>query len=367
MFKHQFLSVFLTVLVWQNCEGLKAQTPNVPWIRPANEKALPVWGIQNGIVFGLWPAAIEAGKETMGGGPRGLIRLGYEYKGKVYHINYLAIEPVVNGKMEFSEISPSQIDQKWGKLMWAGDHNEPDDYYPAAKTTGRISHPDPKQPDIEELSVYVFMERFLNGAHPYLKLSVRSDRPEELCIEIFHEKNSAVMERCAVTATMGNYSRLRMLYLKNRTEDSRSLYKDFKGIDFIEKAEYPAEKLLRDSKGDFMAIVAPSETFNELSAWPQQQRYQDSWGWRYRPFFMLSQYWRKEQDRFDPSLRLRVNGRAKYWSGGSPDPQRYIEIPGGPAFENFELREKYYEGEKFYFGISRKSPGQLIAGNKDSF
>jgi hypothetical protein len=57
---------------------------------------------------------------------------------------------------------------------------------------------------------------------------------------------------------------------------------------------------------------------------------------------------------------VRVNGRAKYWSGGSRNQQDYIAIPGGPAFENFELREKYYAGQKFYFGITRRSPEEIL-------
>ena len=38
------------------------------------------------------------------------------------------------------------------------------------------------------------MEKFRNGAHPYLRLSIRNDRPEELGLQIFAEKNSAKME-----------------------------------------------------------------------------------------------------------------------------------------------------------------------------
>ena len=49
-----------------------------------------------------------------------------------------------------------------------------------------------------------------------------------------------------------------------------------------------------------------------------------------------------------------MNGRSTYWAGASNDKSRYVEIPGGPAFENFEMREEYYAGQTFYFGISRK-------------
>jgi hypothetical protein len=33
------------------------------------------------------------------------------------------------------------------------------------------------------------------------------------------------------------------------------------------------------------------------------------------------------------------------------------------AFENFELRERFYEGQVFVFGITRKTPAQLWAAS----
>jgi hypothetical protein len=332
------------------------------WIRPSNAYDKPVWGVRNGLVFSIWPAAVNTEKKNSEGGPRGLIRIGYEYKGAIYLINFIAIEPVVNGKMEFSEISPSQVDGKWGKLMWAGDQAQAGRYFPGAITRGVISHPDTASPGTEELSLYIFMERFLNGAHPYLKVSIRSDRPEEICFELFHHAGSTPMERCAITATMGNYSRLRLLHLKDRVVNAKELYKDYHDIDFIEKEKYPAQQMARNKNGDLIAVAETDESFASLSSWPQTPQYQARWSWRYQPFFKVTQYWRKEAARYDSSLHVRVNGRATYWSGGSRDKSRYINIPGGAAFENFELREKYYEGQQFHFGISRKTAQELLKG-----
>lgn len=301
------------------------------WIR----RDSTVWGIRNGIVVGFWPGAIENLKEGSNGGPRGLLRIGYHYGGVIYHINYIAVEPVVNGKMEFSEISPSAVDGKWGKFMWIGDT--------------AVSP--------QTLSCYVHMEKFSNGAHPYLKLTINKDRPEELCIEVFHHPDSAPMERCGITATMGNYSRLRKLYLKDTVINSRQLYAGYDGIDFIEKESYAANRMLHNG---LIVFATPDETFAELAAWPQEPAYLARWNWRYRPFYMLTQYWRK--DTTTPSLAVRVNGRAKYWSGGNRDPHQYIAIPGGPSFENFELREKYVPGQKVYFGLSVKPVSELQDG-----
>lgn len=343
---------------------ISAQNPSskTQWIRPSNEKAPSVWGIHNGIVFALWPYDVESARSAMGGGPRGLIRVGYEFNGNTYLINFIAIEPVVNGKWEFSEISPSKVDGQWGKLMWAGNEDNSGKYYPSALNSGTITHPDSMHPEVEQLSVYIYMEQFLNGAYPYFKISIRNDRPEEIGIEIFNQKNSAAMERCALTATMGNYSRLRLLYLKDKVVDSRELYKGFDGIDFIEKEGYYSGQLLKDKNGNFIAIASGDESFDQLASWPQTADYLAHSGWRYRPFFKLTQYWRKENSGNDSSLHVRVNGRAKYWSGGSGNKNNYIDIPGGPAFENFELREKYYAGQKFYFGITQKSPQDIISG-----
>jgi len=341
----------------------EAQEPasKVAWIRPDNANSPAVWGIRNGIVVGLWPAPLENPRPGADGGPRGLLRIGYEYQGIIYHINYIAVEPVVNGKMEFSEISPSRVDGKWGKFFWASDTLVSNGFFPAAGCRGKISYPDAADPETEELSVYVFMEQFLNGAWPFLKLSIRSDRPGELGLEIFSQKGGAEMERCALTATMGNYSRLRLLYLKDEVVESDKLFAGFDGIDFVEKQAYPASRMLRGKEGGWLAVAETNETFPELAAWPQEAAYQAKWSWRYRPFFKLTQYWRSEPGPDDSSLQIRVNGRAKYWSGGSGNKNNYIDIPGGPAFENFELRKHFRDGQKFYFGLSRKPAKEFVA------
>jgi hypothetical protein len=351
-----FVFLFSMILFYQD---LNAQSPNGNWIRPAHAKSEAMWGISNGIVFSIWPTGVEGDRENTGG-PRGLIRVGYENKGTVYLINFLAIEPVVSGKIEYSEISPSLIDNQWGKLMWSGESETDTAYFGGAKTRGAILHPDSRHPEVEELSVYIFMERFKNGAHPYLRLFIRSDNPEELGIEVFNHSGSAPMQRCAVTATMGNYSRLRKLHLKDKVVNSTELYKGYDEIGFTEKETYTLSQLWKASNGDVLAVAESDEDFNSLNSWPKEKNYLDRAGWRYRPNLKLSQYWRKGASEYDFSLMLRVNGRAKYWSGGSRNKQDYIDIPGGPSFENFELRERYHPAQRVYFGITRKTAKQLL-------
>jgi hypothetical protein len=164
------------------------------------------------------------------------------------------------------------------------------------------------------------------------------------------------MERCALTATMGNYSRLRLLHLKDKIIDSRGLFARYDDIEFDEKEPYPYTQMLKAKNGDLLAVAEPSETFDQLASWP----YQPKSNWRYRPPFRLTQYWRVDSGGYDHSLNIRVNGRAKYWAGGSDDKTKYVNIPGGPAFENFELRENYQPGQKFYFGLSLKGAKELM-------
>jgi hypothetical protein len=360
--KHLTISFhFLLTVLSQITPAQKTSAPP-QWIKPDIENSPPIWGIRNGMVVGLWPASLEGNAISSDGGPRGLLRIGYEYKGSVYLINFIAVEPRVDGDMEFSEVSPSQVDRKLGKYFWASDSVDIGNYKPHAFARGVVTHPDATHPETEELSVYILMEKFIDGAHPYLKLSIRSDNPGELGIQVFNFGNSAAMERCALSATMGNYSRLRLLYLKDKVIDSRKIFSGYSDIEFDEKKPYPNAKMLRNKSGDPIVIAESNESFNELALWPQTLAYQSKWQWRYRPFYKLSQYWRVDAAGYDSSLQVRVNGRSKYWAGGSDDRAKYISIPGGAAFENFELRESYHNGQKFYFGLTLKTPKELIAG-----
>lgn len=340
-------------------QGKKIEARDSRWILPADASSPSVWGIRGGIVVGLWPYGIETAREAWGGGPRGLLRIGIEKNRAVYMINFIAVEPIVNGQIEFSEISNSVVDNRWGKLMWAGATDQPGSFSPNAITQGNITHPDPENPDVEELSFYVFMEKFKHGAHPYLKIMIRNDRPYEIGFKVFHREGSAPMDRCTLTATMGNYGRLRLLYLKDRIVDSRVLYKDFDELQFVEKEGIPYDQMLKDKNGDWIAVCTANETLPELADWPQRADYQRRFFWRWRPPFKLTQYWRKPKDNVDPSLHIRLNGRKYYWAAWSARREDYMALPGGVSFENFEFREKYHPGQEFYFGLTPKTPQEM--------
>jgi hypothetical protein len=69
----------------------------------------------------------------------------------------------------------------------------------------------------------------------------------------------------------------------------------------------------------------------------------------------VTQYWKKPSGTAQEDVHVAVNARYTYWQTSRP-------IPGGVAFENFELRERFHEGQAFIFGITRKTPAQLGLG-----
>ena len=64
---------------------------------------------------------------------------------------------------------------------------------------------------VEQLSVTIRVEPFNNGAHPYVVATFSADRPNEVSFSVYGEDNSADMEYCILTATMGNFARLRKI------------------------------------------------------------------------------------------------------------------------------------------------------------
>ena len=67
----------------------------------------------------------------------------------------------------------------------------------------------------------------------------------------------------------------------------------------------------------------------------------------------VTQFWLKRAGSFGDGLRARVNGRRVYWSSHFP-------IPGGVAFENFELNEQFQPGQRSWFGITPATPEELL-------
>lgn len=316
--------------------AMATQTHAAEWVRAGVNSDKPLWGIKGGLQFGIFPASVTG---EGNGGPRGLIRLGSPTLpgGRYALINFIAVEPVVRGRKGFSELEHSQLDNVPGKRFWVGE---------SAGTLdgGKLWKP---EPNVEQLDVTIRVERFENGAHVYLVVSQRSDAPDEITLTVHAEPDSAPMDYCILTATMGNMARARQLWLKDgEMVSSRKLFADYQDIHFTHDALFELKRLHVTPQGDVIVAVTNDEE-NPAAARPFPGS--DVW---YYGGFKVTQYWKKRKGTFRDDLHVRVNARSTYWRSRQP-------IPGGIAYENFEMRERFYEGQQFVFGITRKAVREL--------
>lgn len=287
---------------------------------------VPLWGLEKGLRFALHPAGFGPGA----GGPRGLIRIGAPVLPGGGHalVNFIAVEPVVKGKRGYSEMEQSPSDAKPGLRMTAG---EPARSAPA--------------PGVERLDVPVEVEPFANGARIRMVLTQRSDAPDELRCAVFTQPGSAPVDDAILTATMGNMVRTRRLWLADETLHCRALYPDFSGNRFAPHREFPLARIARTAAGDAIAAITGDEP-DPAAVVPFPGR--PFWHYAGVP---VTQYWRVPGGEITPDLRVIVNARAEYWGSRQP-------IPGGPAFENFEMRTRFREGQVFIFGVSKSEPSK---------
>ncbi len=310
------------------------------WVRPpaGAMAAKPVWGFAEGLRIGLAPLP----------GPRGLLRVYTPYVGQPEWrmINFIAIEPIVAGRAQrsFSELERSSLAEGTGKVMWSVDR--PDDWTPRNPThpaRGVIGEED----GAETLTVLIGIEPFRSGAAVHLRLVFRKDRPCEFQITSFTQPNSNPLSYCVVTATMGNYARLRRLHLADGVVTTGDLFADaaFAGMGFTPHKRFMLERLARTRDGD--AIVAA--TCDEVDPAAADQA-SVARGWRYigRP---ATQYWRCDDP--PPDLMVQVNARRTYWASTNP-------IPGGASFENFEFVAPFQTGQTWTFGVTSDSPETLL-------
>jgi hypothetical protein len=314
------------------------------WVRPGLNANQPVWGIRGGLLWAVPPGGFRAGE------PRGLIRLGYPVlpEGRYDLVNFIAIEPVAGQRRGFSELERGRSDGKPGKPIWAAEASG-DDGKSARLVPGRVGK---LTNGVEELAVTLQIERFDNGAHVRLAVRQRSDRPDELELSVFAEPDSAPLDYCVLTATMGNMARTRLLWLKGEVVDSRKLYPAYQEAGFAPQHFFALPRLQRNADGDVLVAVTNDEA-DPAAVYP----FPNSQRWHYGGA-KVTQYWRKPAGAFRNDLHAMVNARYTYWLSRHP-------IPGGIAFENFELRERFYEGQSFVFGITRRTPEALgFAGQK---
>lgn len=266
------------------------------------------------------------------GGPRGLLRIGYPIlpDGRVSLINFIAVEPTVAGHKAYSELEQ-------------GADGAPGKRFTVTGTRRFRRHGN----EIQFVSVEV--ERFHNGAHVRIEISFDSARPDEVELRTYSLPGSAKMDDCVLTATMGNYERLRRVTLSERTMECGSVFNDFLSNGFTDDLYIPLDQLAHNSNGDVLVSATPDEADPRIL----QERLPQGYSWRY-PGVPVTQYWRAPRDSYSGKLKLRLNGRRTYWMS-------HTAIPGGVAFENFELRDRFQEGQPFVFGVTRRKPDALLA------
>jgi hypothetical protein len=326
----------LRMILWVASFGLSLSTvAAADWVRAGLNTNQLVWGARGGLLFAIHPAGFRTPE------PRGLIRLGYPIltNGDYDLVNFIAIEPVVKGRKGFSELERSRLDDAPGKRLWVSVGGETN----VVLDPGKLSTL-PK--GVEQLDITLRVEKFDNNAHVRIVLSQRSDAPDELRLIVHAEPDSASMDYCILTATMGNMARTRQLWLKDEVASSLKLYPSYQDIHFAPHTVFPLKRLLRTTSGETIVAVTTDED-SPMGVHP----FSNSRVWYYGGV-KVTQYWKKPNGASRDDLHAVVNARYTYWQSRRP-------IPGGIAFENFELREKFYEGQEFIFGITRHTPREL--------
>lgn len=291
-----------------------AAAPSSPFVI---REDLPRWSVRNGITFALQPDSLRRGF----GAPRGLFRVGRPLRPGATEpelLNFIAVEPVtMDGRRGFSELENSPSDGKQGIIYRCERVVE-------TKDTLRLT---------------IRGERFANGAHPWFVVELNAKRPDEVRFDVFSEPGSAPMKMCILTATMGNYQRLRVLQLKDRKVTTAEALPDDPGDGFTRHAVFALKELKRDKSGAI--VLAKSDEKDSRTASTTMPK---GFFWAYTGL-NFTQYWRQPEP-VDRDLRAVVNARKVYWGGTYP-------IPGGKAFENFELNAAFYEGQVFVFGVKK--------------
>lgn len=279
-----------------------------------------VWGCKGGLLFAIPPSGFRQHE------PRGLIRLGYPIltNGEYDLVNFIAIEPVVRGRKGFSELERSKLDNLPGKRIWL---------------LSQTATP-------EKLTVRLGVEAFENGAEVELQVEQRADARDEILITTHATTNSAPMDYCILTATMGNMIRARELWLKDKVVRTADLYPNYDDVHFAPHKTFDADGLLQLSDGSLIAAITNDEA-DPAATIP----FSKSTFWHYRGA-KVTQYLKHPAGADHHDLTVVVNARHTYYGSRK-------EIPHGNAFENFEMRQPFKDGQQFIFGITRRTPSEL--------
>jgi hypothetical protein len=299
-----------------------------PFVWPGEgiSAGVPVWGHKDGLRIGLAPTP----------GPRGLIRIYAPYLGQEFPrvVNFVSIEPSVVGQrgrdqseLQFSRDQPG----KRGLAFWAT--REIDLPRPTEVPSGVVSK------DGMTLRLFVHTEAFANGARPIIECLFRRESPHHVEFVTHAANDSDPMTHCVLSATMGNYGQLRQIHLKDgRVESALGLWND-EGLDhlgFLPWRTWSADQLDRTS--NHRVFVQLTSDARDPAGAEHVSDVPPHWKYIGRK---SAHSWMTE---VTTECFVAVNGRKTYWMSQSP-------IPGGTAFENFELRLPFKAGNRLWFGV----------------
>ncbi len=273
-----------------------------------------VWGHRDGLRIGIAPNP----------GPQGLIRIYAPYLDQTYPrvVNFLSIEPTRAG------------DRGRGQSELERSRERPGE----PGLTFRVSD-FAVVDDVRSARLFVHTEPFRNGTRPIVEVVFHRERPREIELVLHADEASAPMSQCVISATMGNYGLLRQLQLtEGRNAFAPRLWSDAEpaGMGFYNWRSWPSDQFPVNDDGRVIARATTDvERVDDLEYAPNTAPH-----WKYRGK-LASHYWKAEAS--DRPI-VAVNGRRTYWRSRSP-------IPGGIAFENFELRMPYRDGLRMWFGV----------------
>lgn len=315
------------------------------WIVPKQDDHMPLWGIKDGIVVGIFPARVSFGDYF--GGPRGLLRIGFEHNGVLSFVNFMAITTLQNeGRRvisQGSEMMKSPSDGKQGIQFFAYpvdylDHPERYKSIPDHQLTAHVR----TRNGSKILEWGIKSERFPDGQEIFIILRIDEKRFNEVEFECYVIRGEGKVDSLVLTSTFGNITRLRDAYLVGGRVNARDLFPENYGSGFSPLEYFNLRKIPKDNNGDLIFACGPDEERPwETPPYPHGVK--------------LIQYYRKAKGTWGNELTASVNGRTRFWKSTR-------SIPNGVSYENMAIIEDYKKGMKFSYGFYRGSMSRLLEG-----
>ena len=310
-----------------------------PFVYPGNgiAKDMPIWGMRDGLRISIVKTR----------GPQGLIRLHAPYLSipDTRVINFISIEPSVRGpegggaeERGQSEMEPSRFRKGEQGLSFFASNTKKSYKSEGLPPTGVLSK------DGQRLHIFIHTEPLKNGARPVVEIIFHKQFPKTIELRTYAAAKSKQMEFCTLSATMGNLTILRRLRVEVGVAHAEKMWasEEPDPMRFYTWRHWTYDQCMKLPDGRPYAYAFSN--FTDAAKIPYGPKLRGKY-WHYTGT-MTGQFWCGEAD---PETTIGVNARDRYWKSLQP-------IPGGPSFENYEMRAPYKSGRRFWFGIIEASP-----------